>query len=204
MIKNIIFDIGGVLQAEDWDYAAGKLSSLKRISGHEFGLVIQKDRINHLDLYETGKISHGEYYSFVLNNLNLTNNKKAENSLRNALKNIWTDVNYDLIDLAQHLLVKKKLLLSNSFPELEENAKEKGYLKYFDTAYFSHRTGFKKPDKEIFLYTLEKERIKPEETIFVDNKEENTKAAEKTGIKAILYKSHIMLLAELKKYQLIK
>jgi len=51
---------------------------------------------------------------------------------------------------------------------------------------------------------LKNERIKPEETLFVDNKDENVLGAEKVGIKAILYKSNAQLTEALKKYQLIR
>jgi len=155
MIKTIIFDIGGVLQGESWDYAASKLGPVKAVSGPEFRAAVQKDRVNHLNLYETGKISDAEFYSFVLNSLGIAKSASSQNSLKDALMNVWTDVNYELVDLSQSLLAKKKLILSNSFPEIEDNPNVRIYSDRFDNIYFSHRIGLKKPEKEVFLYIEE-------------------------------------------------
>ena len=45
----------------------------------------------------------------------------------------------------------------------------------------------RKPDKEIFIYTLNKLGCKPEQCIFVDNSVKNLLVAETMGIQTILF-----------------
>ena len=47
----------------------------------------------------------------------------------------------------------------------------------------------KKPDPEIYKYTLEKLDILPEESVFIDDLEENIKGAEAVGIRGIIFKN---------------
>ena len=54
----------------------------------------------------------------------------------------------------------------------------------FDYVYASHLMGIIKPDTAFWRYILEKEKIEPDEAFFVDDLEENIKAAEKTGLGA--------------------
>jgi putative hydrolase of the HAD superfamily len=47
--------------------------------------------------------------------------------------------------------------------------------------------GISKPDPDFYRYILKKEGIKPENTIFVDDTEENIISAQKIGINSILF-----------------
>ncbi len=73
---------------------------------------------------------------------------------------------------------------------------EKGY-KVFDAAIFSCVIGIKKPERGIYEITLNSLVVQPKEAIFIDDKEENIKGAEKVGIKTILFKSPGQLKKEL-------
>jgi len=64
---------------------------------------------------------------------------------------------------------------------------EHGDYDIFDAVYSSHLIGVSKPDPNFYHYILKKEGIKPENTVFVDDTEENILSAEKIGIKSILF-----------------
>ncbi len=64
--------------------------------------------------------------------------------------------------------------------------------------YISYEMGCEKPDKEAFDHALKSMKLKPEETIFVDDAKENTEAAEKLGIHSILFKNANQLEKDLK------
>lgn len=90
-------------------------------------------------------------------------------------------------------LIKEKgvplVVGSNTFqPHVDVIAtlKEKP-LDYFDKLYFSHEMGVSKPSPYFFEYILEKEKTDGEEAFFVDDREENLRAAEKFGIRTFLY-----------------
>lgn len=79
-------------------------------------------------------------------------------------------------------------LLSNDVAEWSEFlAKYHGLNPYFTEKIVSGEVGMRKPDKEIFLYTLKKLGCKPAECIFVDNSVKNLLAAEELGIQTILF-----------------
>jgi putative hydrolase of the HAD superfamily len=46
-----------------------------------------------------------------------------------------------------------------------------------------------KPSKEIYLHLLEKYNLNPEETIFIDDLQENINGARKAGIHGIRFKN---------------
>ncbi len=60
-------------------------------------------------------------------------------------------------------------------------------LGYFDKLYFSHEMGVSKPSLSFFKYILEREKVAGDEAYFVDDREENLRAAEEFGIKTFLY-----------------
>ncbi|MBA7549585.1 hypothetical protein ES705_42075 [subsurface metagenome] len=62
-----------------------------------------------------------------------------------------------------------------------------GSYDIFDEVYASNLMGISKPDSDFYRYILKKEGIEPENTIFVDDTEENIISAQKIGINSILF-----------------
>ena len=62
-----------------------------------------------------------------------------------------------------------------------------GVYDIFDEVYASNLMGISKPDPDFYWHILNKEEIKPENTIFVDDTEENILSAQKIGINSILF-----------------
>ena len=54
----------------------------------------------------------------------------------------------------------------------------------FDHAFYSHEIGYRKPHREAFEFVLQAERLKPAETLFIDDLEHNVVGARKAGIQA--------------------
>ncbi|MDD3648177.1 MAG: HAD-IA family hydrolase [Candidatus Dojkabacteria bacterium] len=95
------------------------------------------------------------------------------------------------IELCEKLKKKgyKLGVLANEAFEWMDIKREKGNLDaVFDITYASADLKVPKPEAPAYLKTLESLNAKPEETIFIDNMERNTVAAEKLGIKSLLYK----------------
>jgi len=63
----------------------------------------------------------------------------------------------------------------------------RGDYSVFDTVYASHIMGIIKPYPAFWRYILEKEKVSPEETFFIDDLEENIRAAGKLGLKTHLF-----------------
>lgn len=59
----------------------------------------------------------------------------------------------------------------------------------FDEVYASHAMGIIKPDEAFWRFILKKEKVRPDETFFIDDLEENILAAKKLGITSRLFTS---------------
>lgn len=68
---------------------------------------------------------------------------------------------------------------------------------FFTTFINSSEISIEKPNKEIYLMTLEKMDLKPEETIFIDDTEQNVYGANNVGMKGLLFTSYTNLLKDL-------
>ena len=62
-----------------------------------------------------------------------------------------------------------------------------GNYDIFDEVYASNLIGISKPDPDFYWHILDKEGIKPENTVFVDDTAENILSAQKIGINSILF-----------------
>ena len=84
------------------------------------------------------------------------------------------------------------LLLSNTNPYMmmwamspEFDGEGHPLSDYFDACYLSYECRLVKPSKEIFQMVLNREGIKPEEALFIDDSERNVSAAQALGIQTI-------------------
>ena len=73
------------------------------------------------------------------------------------------------------------------------------FLKYMDGVVFSCEAKQVKPEPEIYKTILKKYNLKPEKTVFIDDRKENCEGAEKAGIRAIQFQSFKQAAAELEK-----
>jgi putative hydrolase of the HAD superfamily len=82
----------------------------------------------------------------------------------------------------------KLYYLSNYHKELSRYIQNKySFFKLFDGGVFSCDVHMVKPDPAIYRYLLDKYKLKPEDCVFIDDTKENVLAAEKEGIKGVLF-----------------
>jgi len=204
-IKNIIFDFGGVIINLDMPATTRELNKLGEV---KFDSLEKKLSGNGwFDRFEKGLISETDFFSEIRKNIRF---KGSDADLVRA----W---NAMLLDLPEHrldvLLESKKnyrtFLLSNT-NETHIHCFEsdmyrahgiRNFGDYFDKLYYSCRINMRKPDKEIFEYVLEKNNLRPEETVFIDDSVQHVKGAGDSGINAFLLNPNMEvgdLLKELK------
>ena len=56
---------------------------------------------------------------------------------------------------------------------------------YFDSLYLSYKLGVMKPNKKIFQYIIDNEKIQPGESLFIDDGERNINTARLLGFKTL-------------------
>ena len=103
---------------------------------------------------------------------------------------------YKKLQREGHTLV----LLSDQITELWVEINELHSIsEYFDLVVISSETNFTKPDVRIYEYTLNECRGDPNNSIFIDDREENLEPAKKLGMKTILFENPNQLRKELNK-----
>lgn len=110
----------------------------------------------------------------------------------NIFKKIYHPrTNYALLPLLGKIRSHARRLVigSNTFlphvkviEKLDENP-----LGYFDRLYFSHEMHLSKPSPAFFRYILDREGVKGENVLFIDDREENLNSASIFGIRTFLY-----------------
>ena len=95
-------------------------------------------------------------------------------------------VNPEIFRVIERLRTKYKVaVLSNSDAVLVRSRFEKQNFslgKYFDYIFISSETGFLKPDPEAFIHCLCSMKVKPEESMFIDDSSDNIHGAESVGM----------------------
>lgn len=200
--KAIIFDIGRVLVALDIGKAQQGLAQGHSISPEELWLAIQKDpRWND---WQEGRISPRDWY------LRLTAKLKLPLSFEEFTQ-AW---NYTLLPEPIHpdsffagLAKRHRMaLLSNTDPiHVQKLESTFSFFKYFpaDRRIYSCAVGCSKPDAAIYRAALKACQAAAQESVFIDDVEENVKAAEKLGLTGIHFHNPEQLRADLGKLGII-
>lgn len=188
-IKNIIFDLGGVVIDLDRDRAATALESLGiKNAPNLLGLYEQAGPF--LDL-EKGNITPAALYDELLP---LCKPGTKPTDIDRAFEEFLLDLPVERLEAARDLRKKgyRLFVLSNTNPIMFNDWIEKAFRAeglsindYFDgvvTSFQEHRC---KPDPELFLTVARRYGLKPEETLMLDDSAANCAAAESVGFKAI-------------------
>lgn len=185
-IKNIIFDLGGVILNLSVESTLRKFSEL---SDHPVDKVIEMYHSRPEFLaYEKGEITNDEFRESLKNIFGLTSTDLELDVCWNAMLG---DIPRERIELLRELRSKyKTYLLSNTnaihldfFSGMVKKAHGIESLDpLFHKAYYSHLMKMRKPDPAIYEYVLNENGLKAEETIFLDDNQANLKGAASVGI----------------------
>lgn len=186
MIKNIVFDFGGVIADLDKQKAVEAFKSL--------GI---QEAEKYLDPYlqsgaflevENGKTDAA---GFIAAMQELSGRELSFAQVQDAWLAFITGISRKKLDYILSLRDRhyNTYLLSNTNPFIMDWACSERFPwglpldAYFDKMYFSYKAGFTKPDERIFKYMLEDSGIKPDETLFVEDGKANIDTAGKLGFR---------------------
>lgn len=180
MIKALIFDFGNVFLNLDIEKA--KEDSFKLFKIDSFS----EEMIAFNSLYEQGLISTDEFTEFYLDNFPKLSKQDIISSWNSMLK----DFPKHRLEFLQKLASEKKfkLILVSNTNELHIDWVKDNIPFYddfkncFDAFYLSHEIGLRKPDKAIFEFVLNKDKLKVNECLFIDDSKEHIMSASKLGI----------------------
>ena len=189
-IKNIVFDLGGVLVDLDFKAAINGLQKAGFANVKEQLQAFDRDGI--FQKFELGEMTAEEFRTAIRENSSVELTDEEVDALWNAM---LLEVPREKLELILHLRGKYMVyLLSNTisihWDYVCKNAfNYRGFRvnDYFEETFLSYEMHLAKPDKAIFEKVLQDANLLPEETLFIDDSEANCKAAEEVGIHAHHY-----------------
>ncbi len=194
-LKNIIFDLGGVLI--NIDYKKTERAFIKLGFENFEAMFSQFTADAVFEKLETGKLSNEDFYDKLIS---LNNNNINAAQIKIAWNRIVLDWRAESLNFLETLSPKYNLFLlsntnaihhecfSNSL-KIETNRVEIDSL--FTKAYYSHEIHFRKPNADIFEFVAQDASINIAETLFIDDSSNNIDAAKLLG-----FKTHLLLEGE--------
>lgn len=188
-IKNIIFDLGGVLIDIDFDKT---FAAYERISGENRQNIKESQTLynTYID-YELGKINSAEFRDNIKKGLKINTDDTIIDNAWNAL---LLDFNPTAINLINRLKPNYTIgLLSNTNEihfsrcnsKIREQKLSENLISLFDNLFLSYEIGLRKPSPSIYQHVIKHLKCQPQEILFIDDLKENIESAQKTGMKTI-------------------
>lgn len=192
MIRNLIFDMGGVIITLSPEVAMERFRQLGVANAFELMGIY-----GHKDIFlqcENGQLSGDEFIQ------KLSEKVGRQVSYEEAAYG-WLGYAKEVPMKRLHLLEKLRqigytvMLLSNTNPFMMEWTRSNHFCQegrpitdFFDRLYCSYELKMYKPDPAFFRYVLNDAGIKAEESLFIDDGQVNLDGAESVGLHTLLAK----------------
>jgi FMN phosphatase YigB (HAD superfamily) len=206
-IKNIIFDLGGVIINLDMKATRDAFIAL---GAENFDTIYtQAGQTGIFDRFDKGEITPAEFRNELRKHIP---RKVTDEEIDGAWDAMLLDVPKAKLELLSHLGKKYRLfLLSNTnvihvknfSAELQRVHGTPDFSPYFEKWYYSCNIGMRKPDAEIFEFVLNENHLKAEETLFIDDSVQHIQGASLLGIQTLLLGKHADLAEELTRLGLL-
>ena len=189
-IKNIVFDLGGVLVDLDFKSA---INGLQKAGFANVKEQLQAfDREGIFQKFELGEMTAEEFRSAIRENSTVTLTDEEVDALWNLM---LLEIPREKLELILDLRGKYMVYLLSNTNSIHWNYVCKNAFNYrgfrvndyFEKTFLSFEMHLAKPDKAIFEKMLEDANLLAEETLFIDDSEANCKAAAEVGIHAHHY-----------------
>ena len=186
-IKNIIFDLGGVLLDIDYKKTTNAFIELGVTDFDSMFSQFQSDAL--FTRLETGTISEADFFDCLRKTIP---HSVTDAQLETAWNALIMQFRIESLACLEQLASRFNIyLLSNTnsihlryFRQSFTQETGKANLdNYFRTAWYSHLVGLRKPEKEIYEFALADAGILASETLFIDDSINNIEAAAAIGIK---------------------
>jgi putative hydrolase of the HAD superfamily len=152
--------------------------------------------------YDQGLVTAEDYWLGFARSAGIPIDAGLIGKLRDWDTEMWSKTNPQMTEWLGKLSSAglTMILLSNMEFDMAAYARQNfHWLAYFHHKVFSCEVGLVKPDPAIFQQCIQRAGVKPQDALFVDDREENVRAARTTGITAIQFQSVKQLRADLKR-----
>ena len=189
-IKNIIFDLGGVILNLDYSKT---VKEFHKLGLNNFSKLYSKKKQSKIfDDFEKGRFSAEKFIFLIKQSENL---KVKDSDFINAWNAMLLEIPKERMEFIKRLKKDYNIyLLSNTneihIKKFEADLRKNNWLRdfqdCFDQVYYSSNMGMRKPDYDCFNKVLEDHNLKAHETLFIDDSVQHIEGAKKVGINAYL------------------
>jgi putative hydrolase of the HAD superfamily len=195
-LRAVVFDYGMVLTGQPDPTAYAALLRITGLPVERLESFYWADR----HAYDEGKLTGIEFWQNIVQDADLRLEASAIDELNLWDARMWTTQNDAM--LAWQLALKERgiltAILSNMGESVLANMKrEFSWLSRFDVLVWSYQLKIAKPDPAIYRHLLKELGTRPEETLFIDDRQVNIDAANAMGIKGVLFTDVDQLRADL-------
>lgn len=195
MIKNIIFDIGGVLIDFHWKRTMQEKGCSSDAIACLEEKIVMSEAWNALDLNMIPEKEVFDRFRDIAGE-----HAEAIDRLLEYKGEIVTPFPDSRTWMMQLKEKGYRIYLLSNYPQsfFEIHARERfDFMDLIDGAVISYEQRCIKPDKKIYTHLLEKYALKPQECVFIDDRPVNVEAARELGMQAIHFHSQKQAMGEL-------
>lgn len=195
VIKNVVFDIGNVLLRWEPEKIYAALFQRNDFQKHPLSSIVGGELWLDLD---RGLFDMEE---------GIVKASAGNESCRDDIERFFREAPYYFYPIPENVAYAAKLKKAGYSIYLLSNFHKYGFtilkkrfpfFNSFDGGVISWEVKINKPDRRIYEMLLNKYKLKPAETLFIDDMAENVSVAEDLGIKGIHFKDSTDLTLELK------
>jgi glucose-1-phosphatase len=197
-IKNIIFDLGGVIlnldnRRTEEAFTNLGVKDIRQYFGHGHAASFFKD-------YEVGRITDREFIDAIRG---LIGAAVPDQAIIDAWNALLLDFPPERIRLLQELGKTHRIFLFSNTNSLHLTALRRIYADafgvgmlddHFEKTYYSHLLGMRKPDRASYEHILRENNLQGSETLFVDDAIVNVEGAELAGLNGLYLRPGFSLL----------
>ena len=197
-IKNIIFDLGGVIIHLNEPLAHKALAELAGLSLDEVQERI-KDNLSLFHDFERGRISNEDFLEGLRK---LIGKRVLDSQLIEAWNAMLLELPESNIKALKELGKEYKLFMFSNTNDIHVEEVHKrvnrasglpDFSPLFRKVYYSQQVGERKPDAAALQRVLDEQGLDPAETLFIDDNAANIKGAEGLGIQTWHYQINTLL-----------
>lgn len=195
-ITAVIFDYGEVLCHRPPDEEFHRLARVFGADGKSFQKLWDKNR----GAFDRGDLTAQAYWAALAEDAGADIGPEQIDHVCRWDLSMWGSANARMVAWLRQLRVAgiKTALLSNMHHDMIAYLRENfDWIDQFDFITFSAEVRLIKPDVAIYEHTLRGLRVTPRETLFVDDREVNIRAARAIGMHAVKFQSTAQLRKEL-------
>ena len=201
-VKNIIFDLGGVLINLDYQLTR---KAFENLGVANFNDLYTQHHANPLfEQLEVGAIEPEAFYEALRQTTGLTlTNRQIETAWNAMLLDFPAERLHWLSQIKNkyniYLFSNTNAIHYNAFIHIyEQVAPQIGldtqFEHFFTTAYYSHTLGQRKPEVAAFEAVIRDAKLDPAQTLFIDDTLLNIEGAQKAGLQTIFLSGGITVL----------